>query len=101
MKFEPVKLTKIIEQNYSHLMPDFFEMQTEYLASLNLIYNDLDASLVAMVLTSQIYKNKFNKINSKDQISLNYFYQKKILDYHLQLLKLKKFHQLLTFREKQ
>ena len=77
MKFEPVKLTKIIEQNYSHLMPDFFEMQTEYLASLNLIYNDLDASLVAMVLTSQIYKNKFNKINSKDKISLNYFYQKK------------------------
>ena len=77
MKFEPVKLTKIIEQNYSHLMPDFFEMQTEYLASLNIIYNDLDASLVAMVLTSQIYKNKFNKINSKDKISLNYFYQKK------------------------
>ena len=69
-------LKKIIEQNYSHLMPDFFEMQTKYLASLNIIYNDLDASLVAMVLTSQIYKNKANKTNSKDKISIKYFYQK-------------------------
>ena len=52
MKFEADKLSKIIEENYSHLMPDFFEMQTEYLASLNVIYHDLDASLVAMVITS-------------------------------------------------
>ena len=43
MKFDPEKLSKVIEQNYSHLMPDFFEMQTEYLASLNIIYHDLDA----------------------------------------------------------
>tara|TARA_B100001123_G_scaffold168488_1_gene193839 strand:- start:134 stop:1096 length:963 start_codon:yes stop_codon:yes gene_type:complete len=76
MKFEPVKLTKIIEQNYSHLMPDFFEMQTEYLASLNVIYNDLDASLVAMVLTSELYKNTVQENNTKEQISLKYFYQR-------------------------
>ena len=76
MKFEPSVLIQIIEQNYSHLMPDFFEMQTEYLASLNIIYNDLDASLIAMVLTSQLYKNTIEDKNSKDKISLKYFYQK-------------------------
>ena len=76
MKFEASKITEIIEQNYSHLMPDFFEMQTEYLASLNIIYNDLDASLVAMVLTSQLYKNTIIQNNSKEKISLKYFYQK-------------------------
>ena len=76
MKFEASKVTEIIEQNYSHLMPDFFEMQTEYLASLNIIYNDLDASLVAMVLTSQLYKNTIIQNNSKEKISLKYFYQK-------------------------
>ena len=76
MKFEPSVLIQIIEQNYSHLMPDFFEMQTEYLASLNIIYNDLDASLIAMVLTSQLYKNTIEDTNSKDKISLEYFYKK-------------------------
>ena len=49
MKFEAVKITKVLEQNFTHLMRDFYEMQTEYLASLNIIYDDLDASLVAMV----------------------------------------------------
>ena len=73
MKFEPSKLSKIIEQNYSLLMPDFFEMQTEYLASLNIIYHDLDASLVAMVLTSELYKNIVKEINSKSKISLKCF----------------------------
>ena len=76
MKFEPSKLSKIIEQNYSHLMPDFFEMQTEYLASLNVIYHDLDASLVAMVLTSQLYKNRLNGVDTKDKVALKYIYQK-------------------------
>ena len=76
MKFEKSKLTKVIEQNYSHLMPDFFEMQTEYLVSLNIIYSDLDASLIAMVLTSQIYKNTIDSNTSQDKISLKYFYQK-------------------------
>ena len=76
MKIDTSKLTKIIEENYSHLMPDFFEMQTEYLASLNIIYHDLDASLFAMVLTSKLYKNTINDFNSKDKVSLKYFYQK-------------------------
>ena len=74
MKFEPSKLTKIIEQNYSHLMPDFFAMQTEYLASLNIIYQDLDASLVAMVLTSKLYKNIIKDSNLNEKIPLKYFY---------------------------
>tara|TARA_B100001250_G_scaffold311508_1_gene273476 strand:- start:809 stop:1771 length:963 start_codon:yes stop_codon:yes gene_type:complete len=76
MKFEPSKLSKIIEQNYSHLMPDFFEMQTEYLASLNIIYHDLDASLVAMVITSDLYKNSVKQSNSADDMSLKNFYKK-------------------------
>ena len=76
MKFEPSQLSKVIEQNYSHLMPDFFEMQTEYLASLNIIYHDLDASLVAMVLTSKLYKKIIKNSNSKEKISLRYFYNK-------------------------
>ena len=75
MKFEPSKLTHIIEQNYSHLMPDFFEMQTEYLASLNIIYNDLDASLVAMVLTTELYKKRIQENGIEKKISLKYFYQ--------------------------
>ena len=76
MKFEPSKLSKIIEQNYSHLMPDFFEMQTEYLASLNIIYHDLDASLVAMVITSDLHKNSVKQSNSADDMSLKNFYKK-------------------------
>ena len=76
MKFEPNKLSKIIEQNYSHLMPDFFEMQTEYLASLNIIYHDLDASLVAMVITSDLYRNTIIESKHNDDISLKNFYKK-------------------------
>ena len=76
MKFEATKLSKVIEQNYSHLMPDFFEMQTEYLASLNIIYKDLDASLVAMVLTSELYKNIIKESTSRETYSLKNFYQK-------------------------
>ncbi len=75
MKIEASKLTKVIEQNYTHLMPDFFKMQTEYLASLNMIYNDLDASLVAMVLTKQFYKDIITKNTSKDKYSIKYFYR--------------------------
>ena len=76
MKFEPEQFSQVIEENYSHIMPDFFEMETEYLASLNLIYHDLDASLVAMVLTSGLYKHLVEQASSKDKISLKYFYQK-------------------------
>jgi len=75
MKFEQAQITKIIEQNYSHLVSDFFEMQTEYLASLNIIYHDLDASLVAMFLTSKLYKNKIDNFDNNKKVSLKYFYQ--------------------------
>ena len=96
MKFEPVKLSKIIEQNYSHLMPDFLEMQTEYLALLTVIYNDLDASLVAMVLTSQLYKNKIKENNSKEKISLKYFYQKDDIKIPISTFRIKKISSMLN-----
>ena len=89
MKFDALKLTKVIEENYSHLMPDFFAMQTEYLASLNVIYHDLDASLIAMVLTSQLYKNAIEDVNSKEKVSLKYFYQKGNFKVPLNTLKIK------------
>ena len=75
MKFEQSKITKVIEQNYSHLVPDFFEMQTEYLASLNIIYHDLDASLVAMVLTLKLYNRRINDPNNSEKVSLKNFYK--------------------------
>ena len=61
MKIEPSELLNIIEQNYSHLIADFFKMETEYLTSLNIIYGDLDASLVAMVITNQLCKKTLKK----------------------------------------
>lgn len=76
MKIEPSELSNIIERNYSHLMPDFFKMQTEYLTSINVIYGDLDASLVAMVITNQLYKKTLKKNNNLGNISFKYFYEK-------------------------
>ena len=76
MKIEPSELSNIIEQNYSHLMPDFFKMQTEYLTSINVIYGDLDASLVAMVITNQLCKKTLKKNNNLGNISFKYFYEK-------------------------
>ena len=96
MKIEASTLTQIIEQNYSHLMPDFFEMQTEYLASLNIIYSDLDASLIAMVLTSQIYKNTIHDHNSKDRISLKHFYQKENFKLPVSTFKIKEIASILN-----
>ena len=96
MKFEPSKLTKLIEQNYSHIMPDFLEMQTEYLASLNTMYNDLDASLVAMALTSQLYKNTINVCDSKKKFSLKYFYQKENFNLPISDFRIKKISSLLN-----
>ena len=66
----------IIEQNFSHLMPDFFEMQTEYLASLNITYDDLDASLVAMAITNNLYKNTIKKNGNLNNISFKNLYDK-------------------------
>lgn len=96
MKFEATKLSKVIEQNYSHLMPDFFEMQTEYLASLNIIYRDLDASLVAMVLTSQLYKNIISQVKTKEKISLKYFYQKENFKLPVSAFKIKEISTILN-----
>ena len=69
MIFEKSIVTSILEKNYSILMPSFFEMQTEYLASLNIIYDDLDASLVGMVLTNYLYKSKIERNGSAENIS--------------------------------
>jgi len=96
MKFDPEKLSKIIEQNYSHLMPDFFEMQTEYLASLNIIYHDLDASLVAMVLTSRLYKQLINESGSEEKVSLKHFYQKNNYKLPINSFKIKEISSLLN-----
>ena len=78
MKFEPEKVSKIIEQNYSLLAPDFFEMQTDYLNSMYAIYKDLDASLIVMLLTRKIYEEANNKdYNFTNKTSLKNFYQEK------------------------
>ena len=89
MKIEPAELSNIIEQNYSHLMPDFFKMQSEYLTSINVIYGDLDASLVAMVITNQHCKKTLKKNNNLGNISFKYFDgNKKIGDIYYDLAKL-------------
>ena len=76
MKFEPVKLSKVIEQNYSYLAPNFYEMQTDYLNSMNGLYKDLDASLIVMLLTRKIYQISFNKDNIiTNKTSLQSFYE--------------------------
>ena len=62
MKFEPTKLSKVIEHNFSYLMPDFYEMQIEYMNSMNNIYKDLDTALIAMFLTNKLYQNENKKI---------------------------------------
>ena len=71
MKIEPLQVSKVIQQNFSHLMTDFYEMQTEYMASLNFIYEDLDASLVAMVITNDIYKNVYQN-GAQQNTSINF-----------------------------
>ena len=96
MKFDPIKLSKIIEQNYSHLMPDFFVMQTEYLASLNVIYDDLDAALVGMVLTNEIYKNMINKNMKQDHISFKNFYDQDDIKLHVKNFKIKEISSILN-----
>tara|TARA_Y100000590_G_C15541026_1_gene946988 strand:- start:67 stop:1035 length:969 start_codon:yes stop_codon:yes gene_type:complete len=98
MKFDSEKLSKVIEQNFSHLMPDFYEMQTEYLASLNIIYDDLDASLVAMVLTNFLYKETLNnkKNNSFSDYSVKNFYKKDKFELPITSFKIKDVSNLLN-----
>jgi len=62
MKFEPAKISKVIEQNYSYLMPDFYEMQIECMNSMNNIYKDLDTTLIAMFLTNKLYQSENKEI---------------------------------------
>ena len=97
MKIEPSELSNIIEQNYSHLMPDFFKMQTEYLTSINVIYGDLDASLVAMVITNQLYKKTLKKNNNLGNISFKYFYEKANFHQQASTFKIKDLSSTLNF----
>jgi len=76
MKFEPTKLSKVIERNFSYLMPDFYEMQTEYMQSMNDIYKDLDTALIAMFLTNKLYQNENKENYLSNNISTTNFYQK-------------------------
>ena len=62
MKFEPAKLSKIIEQNYSYLIPDFYEMQVQYMNSMSNIHKDLDTTLVDMFLTNKLYQSENKEI---------------------------------------
>ena len=88
MKFEPGKLSKVIEQNYSHLAPDFYEMQTDYLNSMSVIYKDLDASLIVMLLTKKIYQAAIDKEKLiANKISVESFYQEN--NYNVPLSKFK------------
>ena len=76
MKIEPAKLSKIIEQNYSYLIPDFYEMQMEYMNSMNNIYKDLDTTLVAMFLTNKFYQSENKENYLSNNVSTKNFYQK-------------------------
>ena len=76
MKIEAIKVSKIIEQNFSYIMHDFYEMQIEYLSSLNIHFHDLDASLVAMVLANKFYKTNIENNTFKNKISFKNFYLK-------------------------
>ena len=78
MKFEPAKLSKLIDQNYSYLMPDFYEMQIEYMQSMNNIYKDLDAALVAMFLVNKYYQSDIKENHLSNNISNKIFYKQKI-----------------------
>ena len=76
MKIEAIKVSKIIEQNFSYIMHDFYEMQIEYLSSLNINFKDLDASLVVMVLANKLYKTHIKNNTVKNIISFKNSYLK-------------------------
>jgi len=77
-------------------MPDFFVMQTEYLASLNVIYDDLDAALVGMVITNKLYKNAIKQSNNLNNISFNNFYDKNIYQLPVKAFKIKEISSILN-----
>ena len=76
MKIEPTKLSKVIERNFSYLMPDFYEMQTEYMKSMNTIYKDLDTALIAMFLTNKFYQSENKENYLSNNVSTKKFYRK-------------------------
>ena len=78
MKIEPAKISKIIESNFSYLMPEFYQMQTEYMKSMNNIYKDLDAAFVAMFLTNKYYQSYIKENNLSNNGSNKIFYKQKI-----------------------
>ena len=75
MKIEPAKISKIIESNFSYLMPEFYQMQTEYMKSMNNIYKDLDAALVAMFLTNKYYQSDIKTNHLSNNVSNKMLYQ--------------------------
>ena len=96
MKFEPEKVSKIIEQNYSFLAPDFFEMQTDYLNSMYVIYKDLDASLIVMLLTRKMYDEAMRDDSTTNKLSLKSFYQEKKYNVPISKFKIKEISNILN-----
>ena len=78
MKIEPTKISKIIERNFSYLIPEFYEMQTEYMQSMNNTYKDLDAALVAMFLVNKYYQSDIKENHLSNNVSNKIFYQQNI-----------------------
>ena len=76
MKFESSKLSKIIEQNISYLIPDFYEMQVQYMNSMSNIHKDLDTTLVAMFLTNKLYQSQNKENYLSNNVSTKNYYQK-------------------------
>ena len=78
MKIEPAKISKIIERNFSYVMPDFYEMQTEYMQAMNNTYKDLDTALVAMFLVNKYYQSEIKENHLSNNVSNKIFYQQNI-----------------------
>ena len=96
MKIEAIKVSKIIEQNFSYIMHDFYEMQIEYLSSLNINFKDLDSSLVVMVLADKLYKTHIKNNTFKNIISFKNSYLKSNYKIEGSSLKIKEISKILN-----
>ena len=97
MKFEPEKITKVIEQNYSFFAPDFFEMQTDYFNSMYKVYKDLDASLIVMLLTRKIYQEAHDEDKTfGTKVSVKSFYKDKKYNIPVSQFKIKEISNILN-----
>ena len=96
MKIEAIKVSKIIEQNFTYIMHDFYEMQIEYLSSLNINFKDLDASLVVMVLANKLYKTHIKNNTFKNIISFKNSYPKSNYKIEGSSLKIKEISKILN-----